>query len=347
MSYKLIPPGRRGPCWYVRGTDSGGPFEYSTGKDARRDAERWVEEVFLPERARRRVPGAGETVGFAAAARFYKAASPHLSKADIALIDALAAEIGDVDCRGVVHATLVSAANALKPGASNATKNRKVIAPGAAVLHYAADQRWCEYRRLKKFEESRRSSRRPATKDTMAALMAHLEDPIEEMAPQWNGVDPNLAHKRLLLAMLYEIGQRITDLLRIEWTNIDVPGRRVKLAIAKTGEMASLEVSPVVMSMLANLPVQTGRLFPWATRRGVYAWLNRVRERAGVHYTPHLSRHAMATELLELKIPDKTAAELGVWRDPRSLQRYQHVRPDAVPGRDAGFLMAVKKANTR
>ena len=110
MPYKLIPPGKRGPCWYVRGTDSSGPFEYSTGKDDRRAAARWVEEVFLPDRASRRVPGAGEAVGFDVAAQHYKAANPHLSRADIRLVDALAAALGDTDCRRVNQAMLVDAA---------------------------------------------------------------------------------------------------------------------------------------------------------------------------------------------------------------------------------------------
>ncbi len=26
------------------------------------------------------------------------------------------------------------------------------------------------------------------------------------------------------------------------------------------------------------------------------------------------------------------------WRDPRSLHRYQHIQPEPIPGRDAGFL---------
>jgi len=41
------------------------------------------------------------------------------------------------------------------------------------------------------------------------------------------------------------------------------------------------------------------------------------------------------------------AAKLGVWRDPRSLHRYQHVRPDAIPGRNASALLhANKKVGT-
>jgi hypothetical protein len=38
-----------------------------------------------------------------------------------------------------------------------------------------------------------------------------------------------------------------------------------------------------------------------------------------VHYTPHLSRQALATAGGDTQIPDDEAAKLGVWRDPRSL----------------------------
>ena len=168
MPYTLQPPGKRGPCWYARGTDSSGPFEISTGKESKRDATRWVEEVLLPGRARRRGPGAGESVGFATAANFYKAAKPHLSKQDIRLTDAVAAELGEIDCRSIVNATLVAAADRLLPDCSDATKNRQVIGRAAAVLHYAAEQQWCDYRRMKKLKESRVSNREPATDATMA-----------------------------------------------------------------------------------------------------------------------------------------------------------------------------------
>lgn len=140
--------------------------------------------------------------------------------------------------------------------------------------------------------------------------------------------------------MLYELGLRITDLLRIDWRAIDLPAARVKVRIAKTDESASLELSAALVAALASLPERRGRLFPWSTRRGVYAWLGPLTRRLGVVYTPHLSRHALATAALEAQIPDKRAAELGVWRDTRSLHRYQHARPDAIPGRSAGAVLA-------
>lgn len=344
MPFKLYPPGERGPCWYVRGTDSGGPFEASTHKETKRDAARWVEEVFLPGRARTRVPGAGESIGFADAARFYKAFR-NLSKVDERMVDRVAAHLGDIDCRSITQAQLVAAATEMKPAASDATKNRQVIGPAAAVLHYAADQQWCEYRRLSKFAESRVSSRAPATDATMARLFEHIEDPREELAPQWNGVDPNLAHKRLLLAMLFELGLRLMDNLRIDWSRIDVGAGTLAVRISKTDQWATLQLSPVIVAMLANLPNRQGRLFPsWTTSRAVYAWLDRVKKRAGVTYSPHLSRHAMATAAGLKRIPDAEAAKLGAWADPRSLHRYQHVAPEPIPGRNAGFLVVVKKA---
>lgn len=340
MPYKLCPPGTRGPCWYVRGTDAGGEYEASTGKDAERHAKKWVEEIYLPDRARRRTPGAGEPVAFAVAAQHYKSANPDLSKVDIRLVDAVAAELGELDCRSITTARLVEAANDLKRGRKPSTKNRAVIAPAAAVLHFAAEQEWCSYKRIKKFAESRVSSREPAADDTMAKLFRHLEDPAEEMAPQWFGVDPNLAHKRLLLAMLFEFGLRLGDYLRIEWPRINLQTGRLKVRIAKTDQWVTLTASHVIVTMLANLPGKQGLLFPWTTNRGVYAWLDRVKKRAKVRYTPHQSRHAMATAAGEQRIPDGEAAKLGAWADPRSLHRYQHVRPEPIPGRNAGFLVA-------
>lgn len=338
MPYRLLPPGKRGPCWYVRGTDPSGPFEYSTGQADRRAAARWVETVLLVDRARRRVPGRGAEVGFSTAALHYKAANPQLSKADVALVDALARHLGELDCRSIGRHTLVAAADVLKPGASPATKNRKVMTPGAAVLHFAADQRWCEYVRVKKFWESRKSSREPATDDTVAKLLEHLEDPADQLAPQWRGRDPNLEHKRLLVCMLYELGLRISDYLRIDWTQVDLQAGTLRVRIAKTDDWATVQISHVLVAMMANLQPQAGRLFPWSTRRGVYAWLQRVCRRAGVDYTPHQSRHAMATAAGLQRIPDGEAAKLGMWRDARSLHRYQHVQPSPIPGRHAGIL---------
>lgn len=344
MWVKYLPPGKRGASWYITGRDPSGRFECSTGARTRGGAETFAER-YLAERARRRVPGRGEAVGFDKAAEHYKAAHPQLSKVDIRHVDRVARHIGNVDCRAVNHAMLVEAAEALQPGRANGTKNRKVVGPAAAVLHYAAAQEWCDDRRFPKFPESRKSSREAATDDVMRLLIANCEAPPRSH-PNGRKADHQLPYKRLLLAMLYELGLRIMDTLRIERANLDLTAGRVRVRISKTDDWASLELSPAIVSMLANLP-GAGRLFPWSTTRGVYGWLKPLTKRLGVTYTPHMSRHALATAASDAQIPDKKAAELGVWRDPRSLHRYQHVRPDAIPGRNAGFLLSARFGRER
>jgi integrase len=337
MQIKYLEPGKRGASWYIRGRDRTGRFECSTGARSRRGAETFAER-FLAERSRRRVPGAGETVGFATAAQHYRAFKK-LSRHDAKLVDALARHFGETDCRTITHAMLVDAAHALRPRGADTTKNRKVVSPAAAVLHYASRQKWCEYQRIEKFQESRKSTREAATDGTMRLLVANVEAPPRK-SKFGRKKDYTAAHKRVLLAMLYELGLRIMDTLRIEWANVDLETARVRVRISKTDDWASLTLSGPLVAVLASLPDKRGRLFPWSSTRGVYAWLKPLRERLGVTYTPHMSRHALATAASDAGIPDKKAAELGVWRDARSLHRYQHVKPDAIPGRSAAVLLA-------
>ncbi len=335
MPHKLYPPGKRGKFWYLRGTDTGGRFEVSTGKTTRKDAAEWADAWFLA-RASDRVPGAGEAVGFSTAAEHYRAFR-HLSKIDARHLDRLAAYLGQTDCRILTHAHFVEAANRMHRGKSNATKNRQVIGPGAAVMHYAAGQKWCDYQRIAKFKVSRKSTREPAQDADMALLMANVEK--QRTNKLGRKKDVQVAYKRLFLAMVYETGLRLSHLLSIEWRRIDLPARRIYVRITKSDELAAVPISEVVVSMLANLQVKYGRLFPWHTNTGVYGWLNPLKESLGITYTPHMSRHRLATDADAAGIPDKRAALLGMWQDPRSLHRYQHVRPDAIPGRDAGKLM--------
>ncbi len=358
---EFLPPGRRGASWYITGVDSSGRFEVSTGvrdKGNRRAAEAFAQD-FLDERARRRVPGAGEQVGFHAAARHYKAANPHLSKNDIAKVDAVAAEIGNIDCRTVTHAHLVAAADTLKPGRKDSTKNRWVIGPGAAVLHYAASNKWCDYTRLSKFWESRKTDREPARDEDLALLIANVEAPARK-SKFGRRRDDNVGFKKILLMMLYEHGLRLGHLLAVQVPHIDLPRGEVKVRIGKSDEWVTLVLSPALVAAIANLLEEIrlrprtralgrhvprkGRFFPWTSNRGVYAWLKPLRERLGVTYTPHMSRHKLATDADRAQIPDKRAAELGVWQDPRSLHRYQHVRPTPIAGRSAATLLEMPTA---
>ncbi|MBS0219186.1 MAG: tyrosine-type recombinase/integrase [Proteobacteria bacterium] len=226
------------------------------------------------------------------------------------------------------HIHVVDAANRLLPNGSGATKNRKVIVPIAAVMHYASEQGWVEYRRIKKFPEPRRSPRQPVTDETMAALLNATQ-----------------GHKRAFLAVLYETGLRVTDALKIEWAATNLVLARVSVKVGKTDERIVIPLSSALVAELAMLPKKAPLVFPWRTRTGVYRWLKPLRESLGVAYTPHQSRHALATAALEAGISDREAADLGAWRDARSLHRYQHVTPRGVAGRGVEKLEALAQTN--
>lgn len=322
MPWKLLPPGRRrkrSPFFYVRGTIGGERFEVSTGKTDRASAEIWAAE-YVAKLGRADDPS--PIVGFTEAANAFIAFKrPTLD--DERLIIRLKTWFRDRPANNITHAQIVEAALALHPSASNGTRNRKVIGPAAAVLHYAADQGWCEYRRFAKFRVSRKSPREPARAADVGRLLAAVDGP-----------------KRLILAILYETGLRISDALSLHWEDVDLQAGRVKVRISKTDDSASLPLSSSLVVLLANTPEKVGRLTPWTSRMSVYRWLRPLCRQMGIKYTPHLSRHALASDLLEAGVPDKAAAEYGVWRDPRSLHRYQQVRPEGRPGRDVGSLLA-------
>lgn len=326
MRWKLFPPGRRGRFWYVRGTHAGQPFEFSTRTTDRAAAQAEADR-YIAEELGSALPRQGP-VRFAAAATAYRAFRDP-GPLDVLWIDRIAARIGTREVGSIRHAHLVELAAELQPAGAPATKNRHVIGPAAAVLHYAAEQGWCEYRRFRRFPESRRSKRQPASDEAMGKLMQAAT-----------------GHERAFLAILYETGLRLSDVLRLKDADLDLPGGAILTRISKTDDRIRIPISTSVVAMLASIERYSGgRLFPWTDRWAVYRWLRRLKKATGVAYTPHQSRHALATALLERGVPDKQAAEYGAWRDPRSLHRYQHTRPAPLEGRSAGSLLGVNLGN--
>ena len=329
MPYKLIPPDERGnPFFYVRGTVAGRRFEVSTGETTRTAAETWAVDYVAKLQGDPSVIEA-TVVGYEHAARAY-IAFKNPSETERERHEKLIAYFRDRDNVGAIkHTDLVTAANTLYPGAAGGTKNREVISPAAAVIHYAHDQEWCAYRRFKRFPEPKYSPRKPARDADVSLLMANCT-----------------GRRRIFLAYTYETGLRLSDVLAAHRDMIDLPAFRVMLDIGKNGERIAISLSSNLVAIIASegfLP--GGRLFPWTTKSGVYKWLRPLRERLGVTYTPHMSRHALATDLYRLKVPDKAAINAGAWLDEDSLRRYQHIDATDLPERDVGELWGKKKVN--
>jgi len=325
MGYKLLPPrSRRNNATYiVRGTIAGRRFEARTDATTREAADRWARR-FIAGLERESL--SGPVLTFAQAAQAYIALK-RPRRDDEKHIELLGRWFADKPLREILGADLVAAAHALKPRAGDATKNRAIITPASAVLHYAAEQGWCSYGRHRRLKVSRRSPRRPASDDTMRLLLANTE-----------------GHRHLLLAWLYETGVRITDSLRLHDADLALPMGRVRIGSSKTDDHGEIGINPELVALLANTPrCAAGRVFPWRDRHGVYRWLRKLTRKLGVSYTPHLSRHALATDLRALGWDMRAIAERGVWRDERSAGRYTHHRASDTPGRSVGILRASVK----
>ena len=220
---------------------------------------------------------------------------------------------------------MVAAANKLYPGRSNATKNRNVIVPMAAVLHYAAAQKRCPYQRFPAFWVSKKSNRRPADPRDVQRLLRVLDT-------------PETVHKYILIAILFETGLRLEDCFDMQAPAGQGKPRIVK--VKKTDSRIMPDLSDGLMARIAAAKRFKGEhLFNWTKRWSVYNWQRPLCRKLGIQWTPHLSRHALATDLQIAGIPDRQAADHGAWADVRSLHRYQHFAPVKLANRTSDALL--------
>lgn len=321
---QLYPPGtRKGNRTYivrahVNGRQVEKVLEATTRTDAKREAGDFLASI------RGRAPD--EPVTFEYAARAYMAFR-RPRRDDTRWIEKLIAYMGNRAVSEVRGVDIGTAADVLCPHVAPETKVRYVYTPASAILHYASEQDWCPYRRIRRPSFSRRSNRAPATEATVRLLLGNTT-----------------GFQALLLAWLYETGQRISDSLRLLRSDLDLSRGLARVGSAKTDDHGEIGLSPELVAMLANAPhLPSGRVFPWGDRHNVYRWLKPLCKRLGVSYTPHQSRHAMATDLRALGYDMKAIAERGLWRDERSAARYVHHRSTAVGERGVVVLLKEKK----
>jgi len=315
MPLKLIPPGQRrgNPFFLLRGSVGGRELEVST-KTADRKAARRFKAEFERALAQDRLPGPGETLSFARAAELYiDWRDP--SRADRRRLARLGAVIGRRMVADIRQVDLVEAANLLAPDRSAATRNREVMRPAATVLHYAATNGFCQWLRVALFREPRPKTR-AVSLDTAATLVQAAPD----------------GPRRLFLLWSFRQGTRISDTLRVEWAQLDLPRQTVRMKIGKTDRWAKYPLHPEVFEILAAIPAeaQRGRLFPWRQKTGVYAWLRPMTRRLGIQFTPHMARHSLGTWLNGSGAGLRTIMAALGHADAKSSIRYQDADVEIV-----------------
>lgn len=328
MPLKLIPPGTRGnTVYYLRGTIDGRQIEVST-KTANAKAAREFALAF--ERAQRdgHIPAAREALTFARAVDLYlewrdpaKADRLRLAKVNVVLGRKQVADIRQVD--------LVEAAQILAGGLAPATKNREVVRPASAVLHYAAKNGFCPALQFALFKEPRPVTRAVSTDTASQLLDATPAGP-----------------RRLFLLWSFHQGTRISDTLHVTWDDLDLPRQVARVRISKTDRWAELPLHAEVFEALAAIPEgeRSGPLFPWSQKTGVYRWLRPMTRGLGLKFTPHMARHSLGTWLNESGAGLRTIMAALGHRDVKSSIRYQDADTEIV--RAAGARLGRLGADT-
>jgi integrase len=332
MPLELIAPGKRkgNACYIVRGSINGRRIEVST-KTADETAARIFKNNLENKLLEDRIPAAHEEVSFRRTAELYFEFKK-LKPADEKRIQRLVDHIDPKGMRlvsSVVQADLVSAANTLYPAAKPETKNRWALKPGAAILHYAADNKWCAWERVKKFREGPVLTR--AASDATAEAILEALRAKEAATPESNQRVKTLERKRqLLILWLFRHWNRISDILRVDWDDLDLQSGLYRMYIGKKRVIREKPIDGEVLAMLANEPVKIGRLFPWQNKENVYRWLRPLTKQLGVKFTPHMARHYGGKLLNRNGEGLKTIMGALDHSDAKSSLRYQDADQDII-----------------
>lgn len=340
MPLKLIPPSpqRRTPYFTVRGTYLGCYVDRSTKTDRRKDAlkilNEWREQIQRGEyRTGKEVvaqPEAPIEKTFAHAALSYIQAGGERRFLGPA-IDQLGAKLLDAIDQAAIDAGAVAAF----PKGAAAYRNRNFYTPVSAVLKHAGIER--KIRRPKGWR-GKRSTKWLEPEQAFAIFKAADEIDLEF---------------GILLRFYCYTGRRLSEVLDIVLSDVNIKRQTIYLPDTKNGEPAPVYLPPVLVAALANHPrglnrPDTEKLFRWRKSGRMYKLWKAVKLAAGIDLPKrqggfHVFCHTYGTWLHRLGLDAWDMTETKRWKDPASAKRYAHTEPGAM-ARKADLFPVEKKS---
>lgn len=300
---------RKGSQIYsYRGTVAGRRLRGSTGTTDKARAERIAAEKET-EQWKCHLDGPEAVLTFAKAAIMYRAAGK-----ETRFLPRIEDYWKDTLVRDIKPGAIKQMAIDLFPNCTAATRNRQGIVPAQAVINHCAEMEKCSLIRVKRFKEEQKV-KRPVTLDWLDKFCAAADQHIAALA-----------------IFMFATGCRISEAMRLEWSDVDFQARNVLIRKTKNKKQRQPHMPNRLLIALANLP-RDGK-GPFTKPRTTLRWQwDRALDRAeGIErLTFHSCRHGFATKLLRDGIDPKTAAGLGGW-DSISLfmETYAHAmqQPD-------------------
>jgi integrase len=299
------------------------------------------------EELRKLVFGARASVSFAEAAVSYvetrkpgqrqRDAIVGYQRKDGTVAPNLVDDIGHLLVSEIDQNTLDEIARARFAGVKPGTVVRSLIGPLTAVLHFAAIRKWCDRPEFErpKFDDQRK---RWAPRDEAERLI-------------------RAAHRlRALIIFLILSGARLSEALRLQWPDVELPARwmvfrntkRNKQGVDQPGEDRGVPIHPQLVVVLANLPgARTGAVFkshlgkPYTIpkRQGggqIKTGWDMTLARAGIEdLHVHDLRHTFATYLRQTGCDEQLRDEIMGHASTAMGRRYAHVpRPELIAAID-------------
>jgi len=142
-----------------------------------------------------------------------------------------------------------------------------------------------------------------------------------------------------LIKVALETGMRQGELLRLNWSDVDLRRGEVHLDETKSGDPRDVPLSPAAISAISALPrpIGGGRIFEISQDRLVRGMSKACKE-AGINdFRFHDLRHKAASRLAP-RMKSSSLAKMFGWKTIQMAMRYYHPRAEDL-ARELGFRM--------
>ena len=311
MPFKLVAPkAGRSPFYRVRGSEFGISIDRSTKTGDRKIAVKFLAE-WRVQAQRDAISGRERKaeLTFASAALAYMRAG-----GEARFLAPLLRHFGGIPLADLSQPEIDAASVALYPRATPATRNRQVYSPVSAVLKHAGVEK---------------PLKRP--KGARSVPRLHWLRPEEAFALMASATSLNARFGALITFLLY-CGPRLSEALRLEWQDVDLMEGTAFLRRTKNGSPIALHLPPFVVSALANIQADNGRVFQLTKCGRLYALMAQAEKASGVDLPQgiafHILRHSHATWRRRETGADTSAlVGTGLWRSREAAGVYEHLDP--------------------
>ena len=215
----------------------------------------------------------------------------------------------------------------------HATVNRNFITQVSKIMHYAHDNKWCEYMRIKRFW-TLSGKNRPKYTFTLEEIKRCLESNA-------------FFYTKLLLVFMLYTGARLQEALNVSWSGknffnnrpeIDLEKNQIFLWQSKQDEGRVIEIHPTLRAWLEKINNRNDKLFPWNNLQhkknkpdGLTNSWREMLDMANVDQMKkrHAVRHTYATILISYaNANDSELMDLGGWKSRDMISVYGSTVPE-------------------